>query len=107
MSATNLGHVVRPRHCRVSVSADRKELALTFRGDGQAEVTLVLPLLGAAGLQRRLAQTLYLLGVRPATGPNAPAQTAPAQAAPAQTTAASDTATLPVPSAVVAEAAAA
>ena len=66
MSDINLGEVIRPRHCRVGVSADKTELAFTFAAEDRTPVTMVLPILGAAGLQRQLAQCLYLLGVRPA-----------------------------------------
>jgi hypothetical protein len=65
MSDANFGEVVRPSHCQVSVSADKSQLALTFRSEQQAPTTLILPLLGAAGLQQKLAQSLYQLGVRP------------------------------------------
>ena len=66
MSASNPGEIVRPRHCQVSATRDRKQVALTFRGEDHAPITVVLPVLGAAGLQHRLAQSLFLLGVRPA-----------------------------------------
>jgi hypothetical protein len=67
MSDASLGEIIRPLHYRLSVSADRKEIAVTFQGQDAAPVTFALPLLGAAGLQRKLAQSLYLLGVRPVT----------------------------------------
>jgi hypothetical protein len=35
-------------------------------------VSIVLPLEGAAGLQRKLAQSLYLLGVRPIANQDTP-----------------------------------
>jgi hypothetical protein len=65
MSDTSFGEVIRPSYCRVSVSADRSQLALTFRGPDQSPLTLLLPLLDAAGLQHKLAHSLHLLGVRP------------------------------------------
>jgi hypothetical protein len=65
MSDINLGDVIRPRHCGVSVSTDKKELAFTFGSEDRTPITMVLPILGAAGLQQQLAQRLYLLGVRP------------------------------------------
>jgi hypothetical protein len=65
MSDINLGEIIRPRHCRVSVSADKKELAFTFGSEDRTPITMVLPILGAAGLQQQLAPCLYLLGVRP------------------------------------------
>lgn len=73
MSDTSFGDVVRPRHCRVSVSADKSQLALTFRNEEDTPTTLILPLLGAAGLQHKLAQSLHLLGVRPVPAPKVPA----------------------------------
>jgi hypothetical protein len=72
MPSANFGDVVRPLHCRASVSAEKTQIALTFSGDEHAPVTIVLPLAGAVGLQRKLAQSLYLLGVRP-VAQNAPA----------------------------------
>lgn len=66
MLDAKMGEIVRPSHCRVSVSADKSQIALTFQAEEQAPTTLILPLLGAAGLQHKLAQSLYLLGVRPA-----------------------------------------
>ena len=70
----DLGETIYPRHCRVSVSADKAKLALTFQFQDRAPLTVVLPLLGAAGLSHRLAQCLHLLGVRPVK----PAEEAPA-----------------------------
>jgi hypothetical protein len=67
MSDNNLGEIIRPGHCRVSVSADKKELAFTFGSTERTPVTMILPILGAAGLQRQLAQCLYILGVRQVT----------------------------------------
>ena len=64
MSDNNLGEIIRPDHCRVSVSADKTELAFTFGSRERAPITMVLPISGAAGLQRQLAQCLYILGVR-------------------------------------------
>ena len=73
MSDNNLGEIIRPRHCRVSVSADKKELAFTFGSEDRTPITMVLPILGAAGLQQQLAQSLYLLGVRPVPKQDTPA----------------------------------
>jgi hypothetical protein len=67
MANNNLGEVIRPDHCRVSVSTDKTELAFTFGSRERTPITMVLPILGAAGLQRQLAQCLYLLGVRQVT----------------------------------------
>jgi hypothetical protein len=65
VSDTNSGEFLYPRHCRVGVSPDKTQLAFTFTSDDRAPLTVVLPVLGAAGFQRNLAQCLYLLGVRP------------------------------------------
>jgi hypothetical protein len=83
MSDINFGEVIRPRHCRVSVSADKKELAFTFGSEDRTPITMVLPILGAAGLQRQLAQCLFLLGVRPASARARPAAEPTDEAAPA------------------------
>ena len=72
MANNNLGEVIRPDHCRVSVSADKRELAFTFGSRERTPITMVLPILGAAGLQRQLAQCLYLLGVRQVTTQDKP-----------------------------------
>jgi hypothetical protein len=64
MSDASRGLISRPSHCQVSVSPDRKHLALTFRADGQSPVSIVLPVLGVAALQAKLARSLFLLGVR-------------------------------------------
>lgn len=63
--ADELGETIYPRHCRVSVSQDKTQLALTFQSQDRTPLTIILPLLGAAGLQRKVAHCLYLLGVRP------------------------------------------
>jgi hypothetical protein len=73
MSDNNLGELVHPRHCLVSVSTDKTQLALTFKSQERTPVTIVLPLTGAAGLQRQLAQSLYILGVRPVARQDKPA----------------------------------
>jgi hypothetical protein len=65
MSEQNSGDFLYPRHCRVGVSPDKTQLALTFSSEDRAPLTVVLPVLGAASFQRNLAQCLYLLGVRP------------------------------------------
>jgi hypothetical protein len=61
MTDLSSGDIVRPSHCQVSASPDRTRIALTFRAEDHAPVTLVLPVEGAVGLQRRLAQSLYIL----------------------------------------------
>jgi hypothetical protein len=82
MSDSDSGEFLYPRHCRVGVSPDKKQLALTFSSEDRAPLTVVLPVLGAASFQRNLAQCLYLLGVRPVTG--SVASTDPSDAAHAQ-----------------------
>jgi hypothetical protein len=77
MSNQISGEFLYPRHCRVGVSPDKSQLAFTFSSDDRAPLTVVLPLLGAAGFQRNLAQCLYLLGVRPVVTKDAPAATEP------------------------------
>ena len=76
--------VLYPTHCRVAVAQDKSSLAFTFTAEQREPVTIVLPLAGAVGLQRKLAQSLYLLGVRPLPAKSAAAaQPAPdAQPAP-------------------------
>ena len=68
------GEFLYPRHCRVGVSPDKSQIAITFSSEDRTPLTVVLPILGAAGFQRNLAQCLYILGVR--SGP-APAASAP------------------------------
>ena len=65
ISETRAGTIIHPTHCRFSGTADRSALALTFRGDEGPAHTVVMPVAGAAGLHRQLAQCLHLLGVRP------------------------------------------
>ena len=72
MSDVNFGEMLRPLHCRVSVSEDKAQLALTFECKDRPPVTIVLPMKGAVGLQRKLAQSLYMLGVRPPAKPSQP-----------------------------------
>ena len=73
MPSDNHGEFIYPRHCRVSVSPDKSQLALTFTNEERAApLTVVLPLLAAAGFQRNLAQCLYLLGVRPVVNKDQP-----------------------------------
>ena len=65
MPDPQLGELLFPRHCRVGVSPDKKQLAFTYTAETHTPVTIVLPIEGAVGLQRQLAQCLFLLGVRP------------------------------------------
>jgi hypothetical protein len=76
MSDNILGEIFQPDHCQVSVSPERTRIALTFRSKERAPLTIVLPVDGVGGLQRKLAHTLYLLGVR-----SVPAGTLPPTAA--------------------------
>jgi hypothetical protein len=55
------GEILHPRHCRVSASPDRSQIALTFDTQDHKPITVVLPMAGALGLQRNLAQTIYIL----------------------------------------------
>jgi hypothetical protein len=77
VSGTPLENLLYPRHCRVSVSADKKQLAFTFSFMDQPSINIALPVEGAAGLQRNLAQCLFLLGVKAAPRPG-PASQGPA-----------------------------
>ena len=61
MTDRKQAQILHPTHCRASGSPDRTKLALTFLSQDHAPITLVLPVAGAAGLQRKLAQSLYLL----------------------------------------------
>jgi hypothetical protein len=71
------GEFLYPRHCRVGVSPDKSQIALTFSSEDRAALTVVLPLLGAASFQRNLAQCLYLLGVRPVVQKDTPQDAEP------------------------------
>jgi hypothetical protein len=71
MPDSTLGDLLHPRHCRASVSQDRSQLALTFSFENRSPLTIVLPVLGAARLQRNIAQCLYLLGIRSVKRPDA------------------------------------
>ena len=77
MPDNDLGELLRPLHCRVSVSEDKAQLALTFENKERPPVTIILPMVGAVGLQRKLAQSLYVLGVRPVKN-QAPPEAKPA-----------------------------
>ncbi len=73
MSDNNFGEIIHPVHCRASASSDRTKLALTFHSQDRTPLTIVLPLMGAAGLQRNLAQALYILASQPSASDTAPA----------------------------------
>ena len=72
MSDNSFGEIIQPIHCRTSASGDKTRLALTFQSQDRTPLTVVLPLAGAAGLQRSLAQAIYILTAKP------PAADAPA-----------------------------
>lgn len=63
----DVGETIHPRDYRVSVSQDKAELALVFHSQGRTPLTVILAMPGAAGLQRKLARCLYMLGIRTAT----------------------------------------
>ncbi|HYZ61941.1 MAG TPA: hypothetical protein VE650_05755 [Acetobacteraceae bacterium] len=73
--------ILRPRHCRVSASPNRTEVALTFSVEGRPPMIVVLPAAGAARFQRNLAQSLLLLSAQtPAANPQPPVSPQPAEA---------------------------
>src|SRR4051794_391084 len=61
MADHDFGEILHPRHCRVSASPDGSQLALTFDTQDRTPVTIMLPMAGALGLQRNLAQTIYFI----------------------------------------------
>ena len=73
MPDSNFGEVIQPFHCRASAAGDKTKLALTFQCHGRPPLTVILPVAGAAILQRNLAQALYILTAKP------PAEDAPVQ----------------------------
>jgi hypothetical protein len=74
MSDNSFGEIIQPVHCRASASADKTKVALTFQCQERAPITVILPLRGAAILQRNLAQAIFILAARPpAAAPEAPA----------------------------------
>lgn len=86
MPDPQLGELLFPRHCRVGVSPDKKQLAFTYTSETHTPVTIVLPIEGAAGLQRQLGQCLFLLGVRPVPPqPRPPAEATPTVSLPDET----------------------
>ena len=64
MSDTTLGDLVHPRHCTVSVSPDRSQMALSFEFNDEPPLLVVLPVEGVVGFQRRLAESLLLIGAQ-------------------------------------------
>jgi hypothetical protein len=73
MADNSFGEVILPIHCRASATADKTRLALTFQCPDRIPITLMLPLAGALGLQRNLAQALYILTAKPPAAAQAPA----------------------------------
>jgi hypothetical protein len=65
MADNSFGEIIQPIHCRASASGDKTKFALTFTCQDRAPITVVLPVAGAAGLQRNLAQALYVLTGKP------------------------------------------
>ena len=80
MTAQNLGEVFYPQYCRVSVSKDRAQLAFTFQGKDRSPLSTILPMAGAAGLERQLAQCLFLVNAKPPEAAETPAEPAPSAA---------------------------
>jgi hypothetical protein len=74
MSDNSFGEIIQPSHCRASASGDKTRIALTFQRKDRSPFTIMLPLVGAAGLQRSLAQALYVLTAKPPAAAEAPAQ---------------------------------
>ena len=64
MADPQMGEILYPQSCRIGASADGKQVALTFQVQDREPMTIVLPLLGAAGLLQRVGQVLHRLGVR-------------------------------------------
>ena len=77
MTAQSLGEVFYPQYCRVSVSKDRSQLAFTFQGNDRSPLSIVLPMAGAAGFERQLAQCLFIVNSKPPELPEAVTEQAP------------------------------
>jgi hypothetical protein len=74
MSDNGFGEVIQPTHCRASGSRDKTKVALTFQCPDRGPITVVVPVVGAVGLQRNLTQALYLLTAKPPVTPRATAE---------------------------------
>jgi hypothetical protein len=75
MSDNSFGEIIQPVHCRASASSDKTKVALTFQCQDRAPITVMLPVAGAAVLQRNLAQAVFILRAKPpAAAPEAPVQ---------------------------------
>ena len=83
MSDTNMGETILPLHCRVSGSADKTKVALTFQSQDRQPLTIILPLANAVALQRHLAQTVYRMTAKPPVPAVQPAAEPAAEPAPA------------------------
>ena len=64
MSESDAARLLTPRQFRISASADRALMALTFRTPDEAPSTVVLPVAGAAALHLKITRCLASLGVR-------------------------------------------
>jgi hypothetical protein len=81
MSDTNMGEIILPLHCRVSGSADKTKVALTFQSQDREPLTFILPLANVVALQRHLAQTVFIMTAKPpAPGAEPGAEPAPSAA---------------------------
>ena len=60
-----LGALYHPRHCTLSLSPDRSQVALSFGFVDQPPLVVVIPLDGLVGLQRRMAEGLLQMGTLP------------------------------------------
>jgi hypothetical protein len=65
MSANSFGEIIQPIQCHVSTAADKTKLAMTFQSQDRTPFTVMLPVADAAGFQRNLAQTIYILMAKP------------------------------------------
>jgi hypothetical protein len=74
MSDNNFGEIIQPIHYRVSASADKTKIALTFQCPDRTPLTLMLPLAGGAALQRNLAQVVYILTAKPPAQADVPVE---------------------------------
>jgi hypothetical protein len=80
MATQDLGELFYPQYCRVSMSKDRAQLAFTFQGKDRSPLSIILPMAGAAGLERQLAQCLFLVNSKPPEAAEAVAEPAPTAA---------------------------
>lgn len=65
MSDLDLGEMMQPRYCSVSLSPDRTKMAFTFQPAGEADpLVVILPIEAAVALERRLTENLLRLGTQ-------------------------------------------